>query len=145
MAIALLLPACGRDRPDATPRHIQLDQTWQLQPGDAIAGYSVRAALGDIAIDLHGNTVYAPMDGDIHPTDGDCVLLSSPEIPAYLFRFCGLRDARLGSVQTGDAIGKADLLAFSALRKQPAGTWVMVEPSTNFLARSLHPLVATQP
>ncbi len=58
-------------------------------------------------------------------------------MPAYLFRLCGLSDPRLGEVNQGDALGTARQLEFAALRKQPNGTWAIVEPAKAILERTL--------
>lgn len=35
-----------------SPRTIQIQQTWQLQPGDSVGNYQIAAGLGDISIEL---------------------------------------------------------------------------------------------
>ncbi len=120
-------------------RTIQIQQSWQLQPGEAIGAYRIAAGLGDISIDLKGGKVYAPFAGRIQPNVTDCVLFSSPEVPAYLFRLCGLKQPRLGSVRQGQAIGSGDYLHFATLRKLPEGTWTLVEPSRSILEQLLSP------
>lgn len=135
--IGLLLTAC-QAVPDAEPPvSIKLYQTWQLQPGDRIAGYPVLGGLGDISIELNNNPVYAPFDGRMERDTRNCLLLSSPEVPAYMFRLCGLVNPRLGRVNQGDVIGRAVSLQFAALRRQPNGTWAIVEPSKQVLERTL--------
>jgi hypothetical protein len=58
-------------------------------------------------------------------------------VPAYLFRLCGLNKPHLGAVSQGDVIGSGKLLLFAALRKQPNGTWAIVEPAKGILERTL--------
>ncbi len=135
----LLLTACN-PFPEAEPsRDIKLHQQWQLQPGDRIGNYPVLGGLGDISIGLNRQSVYAPFRGRAQPSQAACVLFSSPDVPAYLFRFCGLENPRLGPVSAGDRLGRAQTLQFATLRKQPNGTWAMVEPSRQILERILQP------
>jgi hypothetical protein len=131
-----LIPAIG-PQSNEPARSIQIQQTWQLQAGDSIGPYKIAAGLGDISIDLAGGKVYAPFDGRVQPNVRDCVLFSSPDLPAYLFRLCGLEQTRLGQVKQGDAIGSGQYLHFAALRKLPEGTWTIVEPSKTMLERLL--------
>ncbi len=139
LRIALLIPltACGIAQEPPTARSVLIHQTWQIQPGSAIAGHRVLAGLGDISIDLAGQRVYAPFDGQMQPTAGNCVVFSSPEVPAYLLRLCGLRRPSLGSVQEGQALGRGEVLHFATLRKQTDGRWALVEPSSALLTRLL--------
>lgn len=132
------LTAC-RDQAIATPRSVAIQQSWELAPGDTIEGFFVAASLGDISIHLDGAAVYAPFEGELElaATGKSCVFFSSPEVPAYLFRYCGLKRAHVGQVAAGQSIGKANYLHFATLRRQPEGTWVIVEPSTHVLERSL--------
>lgn len=122
-----------------SPRTIQIQQAWQLQPGDSVGKYQIAAGLGDISIELAGGKVYAPFAGRVQPNVRNCVLFSSPEVPAYLFRICGLNQPRLGSVKQGDVIGSGQYLHFATLRKLPEGTWTIVEPSRTMLERLLNP------
>lgn len=136
---AVLMTGCSTTRSDVPVRALQIQQTWELQPGDAIAGFGVEGGLGDISIALDGATIYAPFDGEFQPNDLDtCFIYSSPEVPAYLFRLCGVRALKLGMVSQGTAIAKGDQLQFAALRRQPDGTWAMVEPSRELLERMLN-------
>ncbi|OLP18843.1 hypothetical protein BST81_07955 [Leptolyngbya sp. 'hensonii'] len=118
-------------------RNIRLTQTWELQPGDRVGKYAVIGGLGDISIELKGNTIYAPFNGQVQPFRSDCVVFSSDEVPAYLFRLCGLKRPQLGGVESGQPIGSGEYLQFATLRKQPGGTWSFVEPSRNILERTL--------
>ncbi|MGF1520846.1 MAG: hypothetical protein ACFBSF_00820 [Leptolyngbyaceae cyanobacterium] len=128
-----------RSQAIANPRRIAIEQTWELAPGDSIEGFSVAAGLGDISIHMRGKPIHAPFQGDVElaAMGENCIFFSSPEVPAYLFRYCGLRRPQVGSVSAGQAIGNANFLHFATLRRQPEGTWVIVEPSKNVLERSL--------
>lgn len=131
-AFALLT---GCQRGEVPLRNLQVHQDWALQVGSQVAGYPISSGLGDITLDLDGDEIQMPFNGEIQPTQGDCVLLSSAEVPAYLFRLCGVQQAKLGLRSQDQPIGKADHLVFATLRKQPNGTWVLVEPSTEFIER----------
>jgi hypothetical protein len=135
--IAGLLLVAGCTSPKVEPRAIQIQQAWQLQPGDIVGGHRIRAGLGDVSIDLKGGRVYAPFDGEVQPYRGDCVLFSSPQIPAYLVRLCGLSRPQLGDVRQGEAIGSAKALVFATLRRLPDGKWAMVEPSSQLIEQTL--------
>lgn len=137
IAFLLTLTSCTRMNSQVQPRAIKLHQTWQLQPGSVVAGHHVAGGLGDISIDLQGDSVYAPFDGRVQPHQQNCVVFSSSELPAYLLRLCGLKRPKLGDVDQGRAIGSAETLQFAALRRQPDGSWTMVEPSTSLLERTL--------
>lgn len=139
MAIGLFIATgCSANQPPPEPvRTIEIQQSWELQPGDAVGNHTVVAGLGDISIQLTGETVYAPFDGIVQPNSESCVLFSSPEVPAYLFRLCGLDNPNIGEIAEGSAIGSGDYLHFATLRKQPDGTWTMVEPARNILERIL--------
>jgi hypothetical protein len=130
---------CTANRSISPTRQIQIEQTWQLQPGDAIAQHRVVAGLGDISIHLKGDSVYAPFDGEVQQNLPGCVLFSSPDVPAYLFRLCGLNQPKIGEVRQGKAIGSGEYLHVATLRKQPEGTWAMVEPAKDVLDRMLQP------
>lgn len=128
--------------PQATvpPRHVQLQQVWELQPGDQVAGHMVEGSLGDVSLNLAGGSVYAPFDGQVEPmAQPHCVIFSTAEVPAYLFRLCGLQRPRLGQVRQGTVIGRGQYLHFGTLRMQPEGTWALVEPASMILERTLQP------
>ncbi|HEY9878024.1 MAG TPA: hypothetical protein V6D29_06185 [Leptolyngbyaceae cyanobacterium] len=136
--VLLVSQGCWGRQVKEPPRKIDLYQDWALQPGEDLAGYPVQSGLGDIALDLKGRSVYMPFRGRIQPeadTKARCVLLSSPEVPAYLFRICGLNQPRLGEQSQGEAIGSGRIVAFATLRKQTDGTWAMVEPAKEMLAQ----------
>lgn len=132
-SLAVLLLGCvNRSNPEDFIS-LQIYQKWKLQRGESISGYKVLAGLGDIAIDLAGKPVYAPFDGQARQDQHQCLVFSSPDVPAYLFRLCGLSDLRLGTHNRGNVLGKGSILFVSTLRKQPDGTWALVEPSQSTL------------
>lgn len=138
LALALLmLSAC--DRASQTPETINLNiyQKWQLQPGDKIAGFPVVSGLGDVSIELNGKSVYAPFEGQAQKDQRNCLIFSSADVPAYLFRLCGISNPRLGDSNQGDSLGSGAVLHFATLRKQPDGTWAIVEPSKPMIERIL--------
>lgn len=131
-----LITGCGWRSPQVAPLTIQVYQDWQLSYGDEISGYRVQGGLGDIALDLAGDRVYMPFNGEVFPAesqDSGCVYISSPEVPAYLFRICGLVRPNLGPLTEGQSLGRGKVLVFSTLRKQPDGTWALVEPAPEFI------------
>ncbi|MGI8935311.1 MAG: hypothetical protein ACR2FS_14685 [Phormidesmis sp.] len=139
MAIAVGLSSCAT-RSAPVPRSITLQQQWALNPGDEIAGNTVAGSLGDISLYLKNAQVTAPFDGKLELSElEDCALYSAPEIPAYLFRLCGLRDIAYGKIKAGKTIGKGKYLSFATLRRQPDGTWIIVEPAKGVLERALAP------
>lgn len=135
--LVILLVGCLGARPEAQVRTLRFYQDWQIQVGSRIAGYSVTNGLGDVGIQLQGRSLYAPYSGWVQAHSQNCVLFSSAQLPAYLFRLCGLRKTRLGQVNAGETIGTGQQLQFATLRKQPNGTWAFVEPSPNLLERWL--------
>lgn len=137
LLIGLLLSSC---QPGSSPpqRVVNIQQKWELEPGDRIANHLVIGSLGDISIQLKRQPLRAPFIGKVEPsTVEQCVIYSTPEVPAYLFRFCGLRRPRLGNVKAGQPIGSGSHLQFATLRRQPDGTWIIVEPSTGILERAI--------
>ncbi|MEM8806858.1 MAG: hypothetical protein AAGF01_12595 [Cyanobacteria bacterium P01_G01_bin.38] len=126
-----LLSGCNRGQ--LPERKVQIDQDWVLQAGSEVAGYAISSGLGDITLELGGDVVRMPFDGEVQPAEGGCVMVSSPEVPAYLFRLCGVHNPKLGARSQHQTIGHAQQLVFATLRKQPSGTWAMVEPSTSLI------------
>lgn len=119
-------------------RVIKIQQQWELEPGDLIGEHLVVGSLGDISIQLKHQHLRAPFLGKLEPsTIEQCVIYSTPEVPAYLFRFCGLRRPRFGDVKAGQTIGRGSHIQFATLRRQPDGTWIIVEPSTGILERAV--------
>lgn len=139
-SLVLALGGCRSFTSAVTPLEIRLYQRWQIQPGETIANQAVLGGLGDVSVALKGKSVYAPFNGKAHAARHRCVLFSSPEVPGYLFRLCGLDQPRFGALRRGEAIGNGQILWFAALRKQPDRSWALVEPSKTLLQR-----VLTQP
>lgn len=132
------LAACGLSQAQVPPRHIAVQQEWTLQPGNEVGGFDVIGGLGDVSIELNGGQIKAPFDGQLQPTDSaDCVAFTSAEVPAYLFRLCGVTQPRLGDVSAGQVMGRSKVLQFAAMRRQPDGTWAIVEPATDILEKTL--------
>ncbi len=142
LMLSATLWSCSSPEAAPGPRNVTLYQKWALQPGDRLAGYLVQSGLGDITVDLQGNRVFMPFEGQVQPAEGNedlCVILSSPDVPAYLFRICGLRQVRLGNLAQGESMGSGNAVAFATLRRQADGTWAMVEPAQELLAQFLNP------
>jgi hypothetical protein len=137
VALLGLLTSCQNPATSAHTIQLKLYQQWQLQPGDRVQGYQVVAGLGDISIALNGQSVYAPFEGRAQQDLQQCLIFSSPDVPAYLFRLCGLANLRLGSCAQGEVLGNGALVHFATLRKQPDGTWAIVEPSKPIIERLL--------
>ena len=116
---------------------IKLYQNWELKAGDRVGGYEITGGLGDISIALQGRSIYAPFNGDTQLDKRRCVYFESREVPSYKLRFCGVQPLKIGTVRQGDAIGSGDTLQFAALRKQPNGTWAIVEPSKTIVEKTL--------
>lgn len=134
---AWLSGCAARSVPEA--RAITLQQQWALNPGDDIVGNEVAGSLGDISLYLENSRVSAPFDGDLEPSEIEqCALYSTPDIPAYLFRLCGLSDWAYGDIKAGKRIGKGRFLSFATLRRQPDGTWIIVEPARGVLEKALN-------
>lgn len=136
-ALLLMSTGCGIKRSNEAARALQISQSWELQPGEKVAGHLITGGLGDVSIELKGSSVRAPFDGRVQPNTDRCVVYSSPEVPAYLFRLCDLKRPKLGEVREGEVIGSANHLQFAALRRQPDGKWALVEPSASILERTL--------
>lgn len=140
-ALVMLFCVAGcTPRPAAeAPLDVQTYQNWELQPGDAVAGYKVLGGLGDLTLNVKGNAVYAPYDGRLQPNKAGCVMFSSTDVPNYLLRLCGLKNRKYGSHKAGEKIGTADTLEFAVLNKRPDGLWALVEPSKQILQQMLQP------
>ncbi|MEL6935958.1 MAG: hypothetical protein AAFO59_04735 [Cyanobacteria bacterium J06607_17] len=135
LSLAGLSFSCGRPIPAS--RSLNLHQSWSLSIGTEIAGYAVSSGLGDISLNLGGDTIHMPFNGTVEPTESNCVIVSSDDVPAYLVRLCGLSQTRFGARQKGQTIGRARHLVFAMLRREPDGTWAMVEPSATFIEQLL--------
>lgn len=135
-----LVAGCSGQNQAVAPRNITYYQDWALQPGDTLAGYQVQSGLGDISINVDGKTLYMPFDGTVQPQqdlEDLCVVLSSPDVPAYLFRLCGVNNPRFGDRNQGDTLGNGNIVAFATLRRQADGTWAMVEPAKELIEQFL--------
>jgi len=134
-----------------TIEQIELKNTWGVQAGNQIDRYPIVSGLGDISLKLSGE-VLAPFDGYVKGkfvlvTDGnlirnteDCVLFSSPQIPAYTSKICGLERRYLGRIEQGKPLGKTDgyvHVSLLSLRREGSDRvqWVYVSPSSEFLQR----------
>ncbi len=118
---------------------VEIEQAWELEPGDRLGHYRISSGLGDVVIELGGAPLYMPMAGEVHPINPDCSLFSSAELPAYRLRLCGLTRAKSGPLSQGAVLGRGDRVALALLRRQPQGTWAMVEPATSILEQFLTP------
>ena len=138
VVLCALISSCAKQS-TPQPRTITLKQQWELNPGDEISGSLVSGSLGDISLVLNrGSRVTAPFDGLIEPTELEgCDFYSTPEIPAYLFRLCGLSQVDYGQVKSGRSLGKGSHISFATLRKQPDGTWIIVEPARGVLEKAI--------
>ena len=139
IGLFLLMPltSCRQAPTTMQPRTLNIQQNWELKPGYQVAGHRISGGLGDISIEVRGSALYAPFSGLLQPHREDCVIFSSPEVPAYLLRMCGVRQPALGEVRSGDKIGTGQTIHFAALRKQPTGYWAIVEPARDILERIL--------
>lgn len=138
--ILLLGLALGSCQSQTLPpqRAINIQQEWELEPGDLIGEHLVVGSLGDISIQLNHQPLRVPFPGKVEPSTIDqCVIYSTPEVPAYLFRFCGLKRPKFGTVKAGQKMGGGKHIQFATLRRQPDGTWIIVEPSTGVLERAI--------
>jgi hypothetical protein len=135
----MLVSGCQTTASTAT-RTLNLQQKWELEPGMMIGGKLVTGSLGDVSIELNGASIYAPFAGEIEKINLErCIVYSTPDVPAYLFRLCGLRRFRLGKIRPSEAIGSGPYLQFATLRRQPDGTWIIVEPAKGILEQVLDP------
>ena len=139
LVVLLFTPSCTPQPVAEAPIDVQLYQTWELQPGDTVAGYAVMGGLGDLSIALKGNTIYAPYEGRVQPNQQGCVMFSSADVPNYLLRLCGVKNPNFGLRKGGEAIATADALQFALLNKRPDGLWALVEPSKKILEQMLQP------
>lgn len=142
LGLGLLLASLGSCRSliPVVPRQIVLKQAWEIESGDRVAGQLVTGSLGDVSVRLQGTRLRAPFAGQIELAAKGfrCIYFSTAEVPAYLFRYCGVKQPRLGKVQAGEAMGRGGQIQFATLRRQPDGTWAIVEPSDRVLEQSLN-------
>lgn len=138
LLVCVFVASCQAGQSNVPARKVNLYQDWTLQPGDVLGNYQIQSGLGDVAVNLRGRQIYMPFDGKVEP-DSDsqdlCVVVSSPEVPAYLFRLCGVNKPRLGQRRQGEVLGSGQIVAFATLRKQTDGTWAMVEPAKDLLTQ----------
>jgi hypothetical protein len=139
LSLMIGLVGCSSIAP-VVPRQIVLKQTWEIESGDRVAGQIVTGSLGDISVQLKGARLRAPFDGQVELASKgyQCIYFSTAEVPAYLFRYCGVKRPRLGPIQTGAVMGRGRIVHFATLRRQPDGAWALVEPSDRVLERSLN-------
>lgn len=130
-------------------KQIEIKRVWQIQAGEYISGHRVIGGLGDISLEYDGS-VKAPVagvvdsefvlvsDSDLIAGTRDCVIFSSPQIPAYLLKICGLTERNIGPVDYDSPIGKADgslhlsLLSFRKDANQTSN-WIYVSPSSKLI------------
>ncbi|WP_017661921.1 hypothetical protein [Baaleninema simplex] len=125
-----------------------------IAAGDEIAERRVVAAFGELSLRTSGK-VFAPFDGWangqlVFVTDGtlrsmpsDCTVFSSPQIPNYLLRLCGLGRRHLGYRRLGEALGRADGYLHVTLltyRTEESGDlWVYVPPAASLVQHLFDP------
>lgn len=136
LLVLLLVQSC-QDKLPVEPRNLNIEQNWALKPGEHVAGYLISGGLGDVSIEVQGSPLFAPFSGLLQPHQTDCAIFSSPEIPAYILRICGIQHPKLGPCQAGSRIGTGKTVHFAVLRKQPTGQWAIVEPASDTLERML--------
>lgn len=139
LLLSLLSSCTATPRSENTIPEPRLYQSWQLKPGDEIAGAKVVGGLGDISIALNGQSVRAPSDGNAYIDSRGCLYFAGADTPAYLIRLCGLEAPKLGALKAGDTIASGKMLEFATLLKQSDGTWALVEPDKSLLQRTLQP------
>lgn len=135
-----LAAGCSGQSQAVAPRNLTYYQEWAMQPGDSLAGYLIQSGLGDVSVRLDGDSLFMPFDGKVQPQaekENLCIILSSPDVPAYLFRLCGVRQPHLGERRQGETIGTGEVVAFATLRRQADGTWAMVEPAKELIEQFL--------
>lgn len=135
--VPLLLVQSCQEPPPVESRKLNIEQNWALKPGQYVAGHLISGGLGDVSVEVQGSSLVAPFTGLLQPHQTDCAVFSSPEVPAYLLRICGLQKPQLGPCQVGTHIGTGKTVHFAALRKQPTGQWAIVEPASDILERML--------
>lgn len=134
-------------------KQIELKKAWEIQAGELIAGQRVVSGLGDISLEFKG-AIAAPAMGVVERnfvlvsertlirTPPDCVIFSSPQMPAYLLKLCGLKQRQLGMVHQGFPLGKTNgylhmsLLSFRKDEDQ-VSKWIYVSPSSKLIEKLL--------
>ena len=135
--LLIFLVGCGSQQTSEAPKQFPMTQNWELKPGDTIANYKILGGLGDISIALKGKKLYAPYNGRVQPHNSQCVVFSSEEVSAYLFRICGLQSTQFGSRLRGETMGRGEQVQIALLNKQADGKWAMVEPSKEIIEQML--------
>jgi hypothetical protein len=137
----------GNRQPEV--REIEVQQTWGIPAGAQIGKYFVASGLGDISLEIDGMT-FAPVDGwvegefvsisqgNLQRNREDCVIFSSPQMPAYLLKLCGLQRKNLGNIKQGKEIGKTNgylHISLLSYRKSENGkpVWMYVSPSPQLI------------
>lgn len=137
------------DKSQPKLKQIEIKKVWKIQVGEFIAGHRVIGGLGDISLEYEGS-VKAPVagvvdsefvlvtDSDLIAGTRDCVIFSSPQLPAYLLNICGLTERYLGPVDDDSPIGKTDgslHLSLLSFRKDASQTskWIYVSPSSKLI------------
>lgn len=134
-------------------KQIELKKVWEIQAGQSIAGHRVVSSLGDVSLEFKG-AIAAPAMGVVERnfvlvsdrtlirTPPDCIIFSSPQMPAYLLKLCGLKQYHLGTVNQGFPIGKTSgylqmsLLSFRKDENQ-VSQWIYVSPSPKLIEKLL--------
>lgn len=132
-------------------KQIEIQKVWGIEAGKVIAGQRVIGGLGDISLEFKG-IVKAPLTGyvegefvlvtddDLIEGTRDCIIFSSPQMPAYLLKICGLTKRNLGSVDRGSPIGETggklhiSLLSFRRVANQ-TNKWIYVSPSETLIEK----------
>ncbi len=142
-------------QPKRSQVELELRRTLGVQSGEQIANRRVVAGLGDLSLESTGE-VYAPTNGHVEAnfalisegtmTRGanDCVLFTSPQLPTYMSRLCGLKKRNVGSIQQNKAIGETNgylHVALLSLRRNEDRSlkWMYVSPSPDFVKRFFLP------
>lgn len=130
-------------------KQIEIQKVWGIEAGKVIAGQRVIGGLGDISLEFKG-IVKAPLTGyvegefvlvteeDLIEGTRDCIIFSSPQMPAYLLKICGLTRRNLGSIDRGSPIGETggklhiSLLSFRKVAHQ-TNKWIYVSPSETLI------------
>jgi hypothetical protein len=138
-----------QSEPQQQIREIEVQQTWGMPAGVQIGKYRIASGLGDISLEMEG-TSFAPIDGwnegdfvlisqgNLQRNQDDCTIFSSPQMPAYLLKLCGLKHKNTGRIEQGKPLGKTDgylHISLLSYRKADRGraTWVYVSPSAQLL------------
>ncbi|MGC9502305.1 hypothetical protein [Baaleninema sp.] len=127
---------------------VTVESATAVAAGDEIADRPVVAEFGELSLRATGR-VFAPVDGwangqfrfvtggRLRSMPSDCTILSSPQIPNYLLKLCGLARRHLGYRRVGEPLGRTDGYLHVALltyRSDEAGDrWVYVPPAPSLV------------